>query len=56
MITTDVYYAADFRLGIFRSGVQMVESAGRRGGDAQNQSSAKAELLYGVIDNSDFYS
>ncbi len=31
----------------------MVESAGRRGGDAQNQS-AKAELLY-VIDNSDFY-
>ncbi len=32
----------------------MVESAGRRGGDAQNQS-AKAELLYGVIDNSDFY-
>ncbi len=39
---------------IFRSGVQMVESAGRRGGDAQKINQQKAELLYGAIDNSDF--
>ncbi len=37
-----------------RSGVQVAERAGRRGGYGQNQP-AKADLLYGTIDRSSFY-